>query len=158
MFENAVHADWMRFNRIQPFWIEDESYEIGRISLPNPLFARIREGELIKLVIPAEVRAENLAEEYGKCPMQLLEDAFLRIQKRLGNELTQKAIMALQSKDYFSSALISLQYYDKAYDYGLKRRDKAKITILESATTNVDTNTKLIKDHLDNEYRKQGSS
>jgi tRNA 2-selenouridine synthase len=149
-FENNLHHDWMRYDPAKPLWVEDESYEIGRISLPNPLFAAIKQGNLLKLVIPAEVRAVKLAEEYGKCDPQLLETAFLHIEKKLGNTITRKAIAAIHAGNFAEAARISLAYYDEAYDYSLRKRELQQIVTIESPVTDPIHNHALINSYLEN--------
>ena len=149
-FENNIYHDWMRFDYSKPLWVEDESYEIGRISLPNPLFSALRQGLLLKLVIPAEVRAAKLAEEYGNCDPHLLETAFLHIERKLGNTLTRKAIGALHAGNFTEAARISLAYYDEAYDYSLRKREHQRVIPIHSQVTDPGHNLSLILNYFDN--------
>lgn len=108
-------------------WIEDESRMIGSCKVPDTLMAAMREATVLAVHVAAEQRVENLVETYGDAPPDGLVSSFRRIEKRLGAERTREALEALESGDVATAARIALAYYDKAYDYGLSRREPGRV-------------------------------
>ncbi|MBC7850302.1 MAG: tRNA 2-selenouridine(34) synthase MnmH [Chitinophagaceae bacterium] len=104
-------------------WIEDESQRIGLINLPVPFWKQMRESRIFFLDIPFEKRVDHITDEYGKLDQQRMEDAIIRIQKRLGGLETKTALQHLREGDIRSCFSILLKYYDKWYSKGLANRD-----------------------------------
>lgn len=126
-FENLL---WHALSRTDPgtiLWVEDESAMIGRVKIPDAFHQRMRSAELIFAEMPIEQRADRLVADYGACPREALAEAIVRIEKRLGPQHCKAALEALASGDLRTVALISLRYYDKAYDRGAAQRDPASI-------------------------------
>ena len=48
----------------------------------------------------------------------------MKISKRLGGDRTQEAVDAVDREDFFSTAMITLHYYDKAYMFSLQKNHK----------------------------------
>ncbi len=133
-FENILFEQSRHFDLKKRIWIEDESARIGCVQLPKTLFDQMRSQTLYFLNIPKEERAKHLVEDYAKYSQEDLERGVKAIQKRLGGQHTQLALEALSHKDYYKTALITLKYYDKAYEFGLNKRDPNKIVRLEMST------------------------
>jgi tRNA 2-selenouridine synthase len=121
-FENNIFDRWHRFDFSKRIWVENESIRIGRVNIPEALFEQMQKAKLIELVVEKEIRAKRLVKEYAHFDKGLLKDAVLRIQKRLGDESTKQALLALEKEDYFSLVLLVLVYYDKSYQYGVLKR------------------------------------
>jgi len=126
-FENNIFYFWKKFNLNNPIWIEDESISIGSVSIPAPLFNQMKNTDVIKIDLDKKIRVNRLVREYANVDVQILKNNILKISKRLGGLNTKKTIEALDKYDFHSVADISLVYYDKAYNYGLSKRDKNKI-------------------------------
>jgi tRNA 2-selenouridine synthase len=99
---------------------------IGNVTLPDIFFRLISASPIIVLEIDAERRVENLVREYAGFDPSLLREALAKLRQRLGGELLNKALMALEAGDFHQVAAISLQYYDKAYRFALSRRKSPK--------------------------------
>jgi hypothetical protein len=52
----------------------------------------------------------------------------------------------VESGNFERAIEITLHYYDKAYMFGLKRRDEKNIRYIETDTDDIDLNIKKIKD------------
>ncbi|MFH1322200.1 MAG: tRNA 2-selenouridine(34) synthase MnmH [Bacteroidota bacterium] len=126
-FQNDLYDTWRKFDMNKPIWIEDESQAIGSVRIPDPLFLLMRSSPVIKIEISREIRAKRLVKEYASFSNEQLRKAILGIEKRLGGLNTKKAITALEEQDHLSVANITLQYYDKAYNYGISKRDTDSI-------------------------------
>ncbi|MFC2097582.1 tRNA 2-selenouridine(34) synthase MnmH [Bacteroidota bacterium] len=126
-FENDIFNCWNKFDFSKTIWIEDESQSIGYVQIPKPLYHKMRGANVIKIEKNKKFRAKRLVLEYSDCNIDLLESAINKISKRLGGLRTKQCFQALKEKDFEKVALISLDYYDKAYNYGLSKRDQKTI-------------------------------
>lgn len=135
-FENDVYTAFSKLDTQQRIWIEDESHSIGRVYLPGPLEAQMRVAPTIALAVPIQFRINRLVREYATFPQTDLIESLTRIQKRLGNQQLQQAIIALEQNDYATTAEIALAYYDKAYAFGLTKKPEKQV---HSMAVNSDT-------------------
>lgn len=126
-FENDIYNNWQSFDFEKPLWIEDESQHIGRAWVPDPLYLKIRNSTVIKIEIPMISRIERLVKEYSCFDKSLLEENINKIGKRLGGQHVKQALESLQAGDYHKVAEIVLGYYDKAYNFGLSKRNQETI-------------------------------
>jgi len=133
-FSNLLFWKWKELDFSKTIWLEDESIHIGKVYLPQNLFQRMREAEVYFLNISKELRAQLLVEEYVGTEKEPLKESIRKISKRLGGLKTTLALEALERDDYFETAMISLDYYDKFYLKGLERRNKNKVVIIDSET------------------------
>lgn len=143
-FSNKLYMALRQIDPAKPLWLEDESHEIGKVSIPHPFYLQMREAKLVCLEISREQRAERLVREYTGVSDNALEEAFKRIEKRLGGQNLKEALDALKEKDYYNAALISLHYYDKAYNYGISKRPEKNVFRLDSDTAVAEENAKKI--------------
>ncbi len=122
-FENLLGLQWLAQNSEDMVWVEDESKAIGRVFQPEPFYIKLRNAPVIFIDMPVERRIKHLVDDYAGIDHQALEDSLGRIVKRLGGNNYQEALLALAEKDYATVARISLNYYDKAYLYGVGQRN-----------------------------------
>ena len=122
-FENDLFQVFRTLDPARVILVEDESKSIGSVQIPDEWFRQMKKAPVIVLDVPRSVRIEHLVEEYAGFDPELLKDSLTRIRKKLGGERWQRAMRALEQKDFHTVADIALQYYDKAYQYGLSRRD-----------------------------------
>lgn len=145
-FENDLAAYWHDLSAEAPVFIEDESRSVGSVSLPEPLFFRMREAPVVRVEIPKKYRIERLVEEYAAYSNELLADAIQRITRRLGGQHANTAMEALESGDYETVADITLTYYDKAYLKGLSKRESHAVHTLQLADNDIKKNAEKIID------------
>ena len=126
-FENNLADAWRKFDFSKTIWVEDESRQLGRCGIPDPLFQQIREAPMIKIDVPKIYREKRLVKEYGSFDKTLLHEMIEKIKKRLGGLVTNEAHEALESGDLIKVASLTLTYYDKAYDFGTTKRDSKKV-------------------------------
>lgn len=127
MFENRLFFDFKDLDYSKPIWLEDESKAIGRNHIPDELFLQMRNADVIKVNIPKEVRIERLVKEYTNVDKDLLIYHINRISKRLGPNNAKLAIEAVEKGDMSHAVDTSLTFYDKAYDFGLSKREISNI-------------------------------
>ena len=126
MFENMLAVKLYIESEKYPdknIWLEDESQRIGSVNIPQNLWQNIRKNKVYFLDIPFEQRLKYLEETYGVLDAQELEDAIIRIQKKLGGLEAKTAIEYLKEKDIYNCFSILLKYYDKLYKKSLDKRD-----------------------------------
>ena len=143
-FENNLYLKWCLFDFDKIIWIEDESAEIGKIRIPYPIYKQIRKAPVINIELKKEIRAQRLVLEYAGIDDELLRSAITRINKRLGGQNTKIVLDAIDKKDYYKAALYSLTYYDKAYTYGLSKRETSKVFTINILHNDVKLNAKII--------------
>ncbi|GAI24565.1 unnamed protein product, partial [marine sediment metagenome] len=68
----------------------------------------------------------------------------LKITKRLGGLNTKISLEALERRDFYTVADITLHYYDKAYNFGLSKRKEQAIHTLSLKKDFLEENAKLI--------------
>ena len=142
-FENNLFEAWKNIDKNKYLWLEDESISIGYVRIPEEIFKQMRNSNVLKVNIPKQKRIKWLVEEYAKFDKEMLETAVLKISKRLGGLNTKLAIEAINNEEFSEVADITLQYYDKAYNYGLSKREN-KIFELDLEGINHKENAKKV--------------
>ncbi len=146
-FENNLYEDWKKLDEGRIVWLEDESQAIGSVRLPEELYIRIRKSPVLKVNLPKSERINWLVKDYGSFDKEKLKSAVLRIQKRLGGLRAKEAIQSIEMNDFHKVADITLEYYDKAYNYGLKMREENSVFDIDLNKIMPDENAKKIIAH-----------
>jgi tRNA 2-selenouridine synthase len=154
-FENLVFEKWKNLDPSGPIWIEDESKMIGRNSIPDELFSQMRSSPVIKIIIDKKERIKRLMEEYATFENEILIQTIRKIRKRLGGLNCQKAEKAVYEGDFYTAIDIVLTYYDKAYEYGLKKRDKNTIFPIYLKSDNNKRNALILKNFIAENFLKE---
>lgn len=126
-FENELYAALRFLDPGRRIWLEDESVTIGTVRIPHPFFAQMRRAPVFFLEVPKAERIGRLVQMYTGCDDALLAQAVQRIHKRLGGQHHARAMQALAEGDYATVADVTLSYYDKAYLFGLAKRDPTTV-------------------------------
>ena len=140
--ENQIFDYWRHLDMDRPVWVEDESSRIGCVQIPKALFAQMRTNQLYFIDISKQERARFLVEEYAGFDNNHLAKSINGIAKRLGGQNVTAALEALEAEDYFRVAMITLQYYDKAYLNGVANRDPEMVQRIPLSTVNHTENAK----------------
>jgi tRNA 2-selenouridine synthase len=130
-FENNLYEIWKTLDLNRPIWIEDESKTIGKIGVPDELYWKIRNATVIAVDLPVNERLSYLLREYGDFSANELKESLTKIKKRLGGKDFTIAVEAIANDNIESAAVIALNYYDKAYRYGLSKRNTEKVHHIE---------------------------
>src|ERR1035437_4104874 len=72
-FGNMLFSEWQRLNDSLPFWVEDESRNIGLVFMPDAFYFNMQETPTIVLVKDASCRLPRLIEEYSAYPPESLK-------------------------------------------------------------------------------------
>ena len=125
-FTNNLFDVWKDLDPKRTVWLEDESKNIGSVSIPEELYEKMNQAPVIVVEMIKELRIKRLAKEYSFFDSRLLEESVIKIQKRLGGLNTRECIKAVREKKFARAIDISLIYYDKAYLYGLEKKKMRK--------------------------------
>ena len=137
-FENNLARVLSGLDPNRPIWLEDESRHIGRLVLPDGIYNGIRHSSVFLIRIPLKLRVRNLVEMYGEADREELKELTLRIRKRLGGLDTKEALKAIDEGNLKKATEIFLHYYDRAYEYGVKIREKPPVFELDFERLNPD--------------------
>lgn len=139
-FGNDLYTEWKLMGPGKPLWVEDESRNIGTVFIPDGLYGNMQDTRAIILMMDVKTRLPRLMNEYSAYPPELLKASILKISKRLGGDNTRDAIQAVDAGDIAKAIEISLYYYDKAYLYGLSKKNKENLIYLETDSDDVEEN------------------
>jgi len=145
-FANLLYNEWKRNDSNLPFWVEDESRSIGSVFIPDGFYETMQEVPVIVLMMAVKLRLPRLIQEYSIYPPELLKAAITRISKRLGGDNTRDAINAVEQGDYSKAIEISLGYYDKAYQFGLKKKNSNNLIYVDTETDDIAANAQKVLD------------
>jgi tRNA 2-selenouridine synthase len=106
-----------------------------------PLWYTMRKAPVFFMDIPFEERLDYITEDYGKIKKEILQDAVLRIKKRLGGLETKNALLFLEENNCKECFRILLSYYDKWYVKGLHNRENIANLLNKIPCASVDTKT-----------------
>jgi tRNA 2-selenouridine synthase len=139
-FANILFNDWKQLDTNLPFWVEDESRNIGSIFMPDRFYLNMQDTPSIILKMDVKTRLPRLLEEYSTYPPESLKVSILKISRRLGGDKTKDAITAVDKGDFAKAIEIVLYYYDKAYLFGLKKKVNKNIVYINTDSDDIETN------------------
>ena len=128
-FENQLALKWHGLDPGRRVWLEAESRNVGCCRIPAGIFQQMETAPVVRVRRSRQERIQTIADMYGTSPNEGVLAATERIRKRLGNERTDRA------KDYYFAGEIEkaielvLPYYDKTYNYDLKRRQTPNVEV-----------------------------
>ena len=121
-YENNLAQIWRSFDFSKPVWIEDESRNVGGVSIPDPLYAQMNKATVIRIDFPKEYRISRLVAEYAGIDDEEIAMSLQKIKDSLGNKNVKDLLQLLSEQQYASFVDKILDYYDESYDYSLKRK------------------------------------
>ncbi len=145
-FANLLFNELGLLNRDLPVWIEDESRNIGSVFMPDTFYSGMQETKIIVLVMDLHCRLPHLIKEYSAYSPDSLKASVVKISKRLGGDKTGDAINAIDAGDYSKAIETVLSYYDKAYLFGLRKKDSANIIYVHTDTDDIESNSMKVLD------------
>lgn len=145
-FANILFYELKQVDNSRPFWVEDESRNIGSVFMPDGFYFNMQVSPVVVILMDSKLRLPRLIEEYSKYPAETLKDSVAKISKRLGGNNTKDAINAIDSGDFAKAIEITLFYYDKAYRFGLTKNQIQNIIYVDTDTDNIQINaTKILE-------------
>tara|TARA_Y100001968_G_scaffold161018_1_gene147314 strand:- start:1295 stop:2347 length:1053 start_codon:yes stop_codon:yes gene_type:complete len=122
-FENILAESIYNFhkNNATEIWLEAESSNLGKCRIPINLYTKMKKAPILEIIKSKNERVNNLVNLYSQNSQTDLKDAVSRISKRLGPLRTKEAITAIEKKEWSKACEAMLDYYDKCYEYELKK-------------------------------------
>ncbi len=139
-FANILFNDLKQLSSDLPVWVEDESRNIGSIFIPDRFYLNMQDSPSVILNMDVKTRLPRLMEEYTTFSPESLRTSILKISKRLGGDNTSDAINAVETGDLAKAIEIVLYYYDKAYQFGLKKKNNKNIIYVNTDIDDIETN------------------
>ncbi len=149
-FANLLYEKWRHIDVTVPVWLEDESRNIGNVFMPDPFFSNMLGSPALILMMDLKTRLPRLIDEYSQYPPELLKGSILKISKRLGGLNTDDALRAVDTGDFSKAIEITLRYYDKAYLFGIRRRQQDKTIYINTDTDDIEENALKVLEVSDN--------
>ncbi len=131
LFENLLFQEFKQTRGSERLWLEDESFCIGSVKLPYPLWLQMKKAPLIKIELPFSLRIQRLIQEYGQTDKETLKNTILRIRKRLGDKDTRETLQYLENQDAEKVAATLLNYYDSAYRHDHEKKKEGRMHTLK---------------------------
>lgn len=131
-FEALLWDELRKLDLSKPVFIEAESRKIGRLSVPDSVLKKIREGTAVLIEGTVECRAERLADEYlssaGSLDKALADSIKLlnHLKELLGKVRCEQLVKLIESGEVIPAVRILLvDYYDPLYLRSFKNRKLA---------------------------------
>tara|TARA_B100000965_G_scaffold391661_1_gene400011 strand:+ start:937 stop:1989 length:1053 start_codon:yes stop_codon:yes gene_type:complete len=124
-FENILAEEIDKFHKsnANEIWIEAESSNLGKCRIPNSLYTKMKNAPILEIIKTKNERIDNLVNVYSQNTQNELKDAVNRISKRLGPQRTKEALVAIEKKEWANACIAMLDYYDRCYEYELKKTE-----------------------------------
>lgn len=139
-FANLLFREWKNISKEDPVWIEDESRNIGSVFMPENFYLNLQQSQVVMLMMDPEKRIPRLLREYSACSPDDLTASVLRINRRIGGEKTKEIMNAIGTGDLVRAIESILDYYDRAYQYGIRKKVQEKVIYVCTDTDDVRTN------------------
>ncbi len=127
-FENrlaeALDKHSLKLNCSKEIVLEAESSHLGRCRIPTTFFKQMQCAPILEVKRSTKERVDQLVGVYSQHEAESLEEATLRISRRLGPQRTTKAIQAISTGQWEEACLAMLDYYDRCYEHELEKAIK----------------------------------
>ena len=130
-FENLLGKAVSEIASDKIVWVENESRVIGKITVPNLIFERMRIAKVVDVQVIREQRVDRILKEYCVFPGDLLAEHTRRIEKRLGGQHVKVALEHLYAGNMIGWLDIVLEYYDRTYAHSNSQRDESNVFPLD---------------------------
>ena len=120
-FQNKIYQLISEFDPAKPVWLESESLTIGRVYLPEELWQRMNEAEIISLNLPLNERVNNILAQYGHFPAEDLIAKVDQLKQKLGGLLVKEISNDIAEGNMALAVGKLLDYYDKTYSYSARK-------------------------------------
>ncbi|MBW6500490.1 MAG: tRNA 2-selenouridine(34) synthase MnmH [Bacteroidales bacterium] len=139
-FANLLFREWKKISNEDLVWIEDESRNIGSVFMPENFYLNLQQSPVVILMMDPDKRIPRLLREYSAISPDDLKASVIKISRRIGGEKTKEIMNAIEKGDLARAIEIILDYYDRAYRYGIRKKVQEKVTYVYTDTDDVRTN------------------
>lgn len=121
-FETQLYFQLKAYEDEPYVFIEGESHKVGKVYIPQNIFAAMKEGIAVRVNATNDCRVKRIVEDYfthGE------DEEIIRIidslRATLSNKVTDELIALVKEKNYSKvSEVLLLDYYDSRYEHGMK--------------------------------------
>ena len=152
-FHNDIFHVMRDFDLSRPVFVEAESANIGRVNLPDALWARMKKSPVIHIDIDRPARFRHLMENYGHYPIGELLQSTQRIAAHLGGRRLSLVTELLKQGDVRQAVSEVLDYYDASYERSRKHHLKEILFTYHSAQFDPRAAARFIAEKLNQEER-----
>ncbi len=150
-FQNDIFDILRNYNLSMPVFVEAESANIGKVSLPDPLWAKMKISPVIHIDIAREARLAHLLEMYGHFPVEELIESTRRIAGYLGGKRLASVLESLEQGDIPRAVGQVLEYYDTSYERSRRHHLKEILFTYHSAHFDPSAAARFIAEKLNQE-------
>ena len=143
-FANLLCEKLRKCDPDKPVWVEDESRNIGSVFMPGEFYLNMQRNITIVLLMDSMTRLPRLLEEYSCYPSEELSASVEKISRRMGGEKAKEALEAIKRGDFARAITVTLDYYDRTYLFGLKRKDENRVVLINTDTDDVEVNAEKV--------------
>ncbi|MEG1635791.1 MAG: tRNA 2-selenouridine(34) synthase MnmH [Rikenellaceae bacterium] len=129
-FINRIHNKLRSFDWQRRVWVEGESIMVGSCFIPNELYDKLIASPYFVVEMSMQERVERLTIEYGSFSAEMVEQAFVKVSKRMGYNNVREAIDSFKAGDVKRAVELALIYYDKGYSAASEKRTGENIGLL----------------------------
>ncbi|MCG3164684.1 MAG: tRNA 2-selenouridine synthase [Bacteroidia bacterium] len=147
-FENLIALELASYDKTKTLWVENESSKIGRVKIPDALYKKMREANVVEIDVPLNKRIENIIRDYAGFPKEQLAEATKKIESKLGNERMKNCLQYLEQNDYYNWVRLLMEYYDKAYLHGKSMRTPGTVFTIDIEANEVAGTAARVIDHV----------
>ncbi len=124
-YENIIAESLDAFHKSNAIelWLEAESSNLGKCRIPRSLYEMMKKAPILEIIKTKNERVNNLVKLYSQNSQNELKEAVKRISKRLGPQRTKEALDAIEKKEWSKACKAMLDYYDRCYEYELKKTE-----------------------------------
>ncbi|WP_010529262.1 tRNA 2-selenouridine(34) synthase MnmH [Lentibacillus jeotgali] len=134
-FESQLVQVIHKFREAPFVLMEGESKRIGKVTMPEFLFAKKEQSTQLFIDLPMEQRVRNILDDYQPWnhPEKFIE-AFDRIKKRIHTPVAKRIDEDLKGENYHQAIRLLLEYYyDPRYEHMFEKHPEDKTKILKAA-------------------------
>lgn len=117
MFESLVYHSLIN-RKSSTVYTEGESKKIGKVTMPDYLFNKIRAGENIEITANIETRIDNILRDYVNDTDEELLNSLSYLTRSLGADNIERLSKMIRQHDYRPVIEeLMIKYYDPMYEY-----------------------------------------
>lgn len=114
-FQNNIFEKLMEFDLGKPVWVESESMTIGKVYLPEGLWAKMNSARIMSIRVPRHVRIKNIVNQYGNFTTEQLISKTKQLHQKLEGDALNTITDHIKKGKLEQAVDLLLNYYDRSY-------------------------------------------
>jgi len=141
-FQNNLYSAFQRMQDDKRIWIESESLTIGKVYLPETLWASMNSAPIFAIQLPRRERLGRVIREYGVFEDGLLINKVKKLRQRFGTDKVDLACEFIMNGDLTEAASLLLDYYDHLYSNSARTYKKTEPVQIDLCKDDPETNAR----------------